>query len=291
MCGFFLFDATSSRKPLIVKDMACSLKTGLILSGSDKTNFVSKTKRVSPLPPSIGFLDFSKSHSKDLKGLRDWNPKSSPKCSIHAQSGGTSRYPIQPSICVSRSLRWWEKTVTPNMVEIHSAQEFVDTLLLAGDRLVIVDFYSPGCGGCKALHPKICQLAESNGNAIILKVNHEELKKMCHCLHIHVLPFFRFYRGAEGMLCSFSCTNATIKKFKDALAKHGTERCNLGPAKGLDESELLSLASIGEISLNLPLPSTRKDIMEDLVLKNTDFSGAFGISGNSIVGIEEEVMA
>lgn len=291
MCGFFLFDATSSRKPLIVKDMACSLKTGLILSGSDKTNFVSKTKRVSPLPPSIGFLDFSKSHSNDLKGLRDWNPKSSPKCSIHAQSGRTSRYPTQPSICVSRSLRWWEKTLTPNMVEIHSAQEFVDTLLLAGDRLVIVDFYSPGCGGCKALHPKICQLAESNGNAIILKVNHEELKKMCHCLHIHVLPFFRFYRGAEGMLCSFSCTNATIKKFKDALAKHGTERCNLGPAKGLDESELLSLASIGEISLNLPLPSTRKDIMEDLVLKNTDFSGAFGISGNSIVGIEEEVMA
>lgn len=291
MCGFFLFDATSSRKPLIIKDMACSLKTGLILSGSDETIFVSKTKRVSPLPPPFGFLHFSKSHPKDLKVLRDWNPKSSPKCSIHAQSGGTSRYPTQPSICVSRSLRWWEKTLTPNIVEIHSAQEFVDTLLLAGDRLVIVDFYSPGCGGCKALHPKICQLAESNGNEIILKVNYEELKKMCHCLHIHVLPFFRFYRGAEGRLCSFSCTNATIKKFKDALAKHGTERCNLGPTKGLDESELLSLASVGEISLNLPLPSTRKDIMEDFVLKNTDFSGAFGISGNSIVGIEEEVMA
>lgn len=41
------------------------------------------------------------------------------------------------------------------MVEIHSAQELVDSLTNAGDRLVIVDFYSPGCGGCKTLHPKV----------------------------------------------------------------------------------------------------------------------------------------
>lgn len=52
-------------------------------------------------------------------------------------------------------MRWWEKTLKPNMIEIHSGQELVDALSNAGDRLVIVDFYSPGCGGCKALHPKV----------------------------------------------------------------------------------------------------------------------------------------
>lgn len=41
------------------------------------------------------------------------------------------------------------------MIEIHSAQELVDTLSNAGDKLVIVDFYSPACGGCKSLHPKV----------------------------------------------------------------------------------------------------------------------------------------
>lgn len=41
------------------------------------------------------------------------------------------------------------------MIEINSAQEFVDYLSNSGDKLVIVDFYSPGCGGCKALHPKV----------------------------------------------------------------------------------------------------------------------------------------
>ncbi|KAF7124036.1 hypothetical protein RHSIM_Rhsim12G0155200 [Rhododendron simsii] len=202
--------------------MARSFKTGPTLSGSNDPILGSKHRGVSPPPPSIGFLQ-----------LKQSNP---PNCSIQAQSEGTAKFPTpQPSLCVSRSLRWWEKTLQPNMVEIRSAQEFVDSLLLAGDRLVIVDFYSPGCGGCKSLHPK-------------------------------------------------------IKKFKDALAKHGTDRCDLGPAKGLDESELLSLASIGEISFNLPLPSTRKDIMQDLVL--TDLSGGSGISGNtSIMGIEEEVLA
>lgn len=44
------------------------------------------------------------------------------------------------------------------MVEIHSAQDLVDALLDAGDRLAIIDFYSPGCGGCKALHPKVLSL-------------------------------------------------------------------------------------------------------------------------------------
>ncbi|KAK8520133.1 hypothetical protein V6N13_031402 [Hibiscus sabdariffa] len=39
-----------------------------------------------------------------------------------------------------------------------------------------------------------------------------------------------------------------IKKFKDALAKHTTDRCSLRPAKGLDEKELLALASNKDLS-------------------------------------------
>jgi len=41
------------------------------------------------------------------------------------------------------------------MIEIHSAQELVHSLRNAGDSLVVVDFYSPGCGGCKALDSKV----------------------------------------------------------------------------------------------------------------------------------------
>jgi len=146
------------------------------------------------------------------------------------------------NLAIGKSMRWWEKGLQPNMREIESAQDLVDSLANASDRLVIVDFFSPGCGGCRALHPKICQFAEQNPDVLFLQVNYEEHKSMCYSLHVHVLPFFRFYRGAQGRLCSFSCTNATIKKFKDALAKHKPDRCSIGPTRGLEESELLALA-------------------------------------------------
>ncbi|KAK1316040.1 hypothetical protein QJS10_CPA05g00591 [Acorus calamus] len=171
--------------------------------------------------------------------------------------------PVQMGLSFGKSVKWWEKGLQPNMKEINSAQDLVDSLLNAGNKLVVVDFFSPGCGGCKALHPKICQFAEMNPDVMFLKVNYEEHKSMCYSLNVHVLPFFRFYRGAHGRLCSFSCTNATIKKFKDALAKHSTDRCSLGPARGLEEAELVALSSNKDLSFSynttnkktLPVPA------------------------------------
>ncbi|XP_039028065.1 thioredoxin-like 1-1, chloroplastic isoform X2 [Hibiscus syriacus] len=149
---------------------------------------------------------------------------------------------------IGKTPKWWETGLQPNMKEVTSAQDLVDSLLNAGDKLVIVDFYSPSCGGCKTLFPKICQLAKMNPDLQFLQVNYEEHKSMCYTLNVHVLPFFRFYRGSRGRVCQFSCTNATIKKFKDALAKYATDGCSLGPAKGLDEKELLALAANKDLS-------------------------------------------
>lgn len=65
------------------------------------------------------------------------------------------------------------------------------------------------------------------------------------------------------------------------MAKHGNDRCSLGPAKGLDESELLKLASIGEIQINSPLQSTMmKERVEDLVMGNIDFSDIWSKAEN-----------
>ncbi|KAJ7976354.1 thioredoxin-like 1-1, chloroplastic [Quillaja saponaria] len=156
----------------------------------------------------------------------------------------------QMTFRIGKAHKWWEKGLQLNMREVTSAQDLVETLSNAGDKLVVVDFFSPGCGGCKAVHPKLCQLAEMNPDVQFLQVNYEDHKSMCYSLNVHVLPFFRFYRGAHGRLCSFSCTNATIKKFKDALAKHTPDRCSLGPTKGLEEKELLALSANRDLSFN-----------------------------------------
>ncbi|KAI4378379.1 hypothetical protein MLD38_015867 [Melastoma candidum] len=155
---------------------------------------------------------------------------------------------VQGTVSIGKAHKWWEMGLQLNMKEVTGAEDLVESLLGAGDRLVVVDFFSPGCGGCKALHPKICQIAEMNPDVMFLQVNYEEHKSMCYSLNVHVLPFFRFYRGAHGRLCSFSCTVATIKKFRDALVKHSSERCSLDDTKGLEEKELVALASNKNLS-------------------------------------------
>lgn len=59
---------------------------------------------------------------------------------------------------------------------------------------------------------------------------------------------------AYVLLCSDSIFHflPQIKKFKDALAKHSTERCSLGPAKGLEESEIQALAGNRDLSFTYP---------------------------------------
>ena len=59
------------------------------------------------------------------------------------------------SLAIGKARKWWEKGLQPNMVEVTGAEDLVDSLLNAGDKLVVVDFFSPGCGGCRALHPKV----------------------------------------------------------------------------------------------------------------------------------------
>ncbi|CAM8940328.1 unnamed protein product [Rhodiola kirilowii] len=259
--------------------MACGLSSGVRVSGP-RNDGMFESKRGFGLVVVNLHLGETKSKVGDSLTFKGWqllvpNQKRSSNWSLKAPTR-TQVY-AQSAICVSKSRQWWEKAIVPNMVEIKSAQQLVSALQNAGDKLVIVEFYSPGCGGCRTLHPKICQQAESNPDAIFLKVNYEELKKMSQALHIHVLPFFRLYRGVDGKVCSFSCTNATIKKFKDALAKYGGDRSNIGPAKGLDESELLKLASIGEItsdSVQINIAENVSDLMKDGFEQSTAWTRA-----------------
>lgn len=54
-----------------------------------------------------------------------------------------------------------------------------------------------------------------------------------------------------------------IKKFKNAMAKHNTERCSFGPTKGLEESELLALASNKDLNFKY---TKKPEVGEQLVI-------------------------
>ncbi|CAN0838878.1 Thioredoxin-like 2, chloroplastic [Linum grandiflorum] len=150
---------------------------------------------------------------------------------------------VHATIAETDQPKWWEKNPGPNMIDIHSTQEFLSALSEAGDKLVIVEFYGTWCASCRALFPKLCRTAQEHPEIVFLKVNFDENKPMCKSLNVKVLPFFHFYRGSEGQLESFSCSLAKFQKIKDAIATHNTDRCSIGPPKGVGGITLDSAAA------------------------------------------------
>ncbi|KAK6147723.1 hypothetical protein DH2020_018635 [Rehmannia glutinosa] len=150
-------------------------------------------------------------------------------------------FKMHATVTETEQPKWWERNAGPNMIDIHSTQEFLNALSQAGDKLVIVEFYGTWCASCRALFPKLCRTAAEHPEILFLKVNFDENKPMCKTLNVKVLPYFHFYRGADGQLESFSCSLAKFQKIKDAIELHNTARCSIGPPKGIDDLNLESL--------------------------------------------------
>ncbi|XP_017240278.1 thioredoxin-like 2, chloroplastic [Daucus carota subsp. sativus] len=152
-------------------------------------------------------------------------------------------FKVQATIAETDQPKWWEKTAGPNMIDIHSTQDFLNALSQAGERLVIVEFYGTWCGSCRALFPKLCRTAQEHPEIMFLKVNFDENKPMCKNLNVRVLPFFHFYRGADGQLEAFSCSLAKFQKIKDAIQMHNTDRCSIGPPRGVGDLNLEAVSA------------------------------------------------
>ncbi|KAL2619866.1 hypothetical protein R1flu_000071 [Riccia fluitans] len=135
-----------------------------------------------------------------------------------------------------RKEKWWEQGKLPNMVDVHSTQEFLDALKGSEDKLVVVEFFASWCGSCRALYPAFCKLVKQYSDVSFIKVEFEENKPMCKTLNIKVLPFFHVYKGAAGKLEAFSCSLSKIQKLKDAIALHYGEVVGEG---GIDISTIL----------------------------------------------------
>ncbi|KAL9660770.1 hypothetical protein QQ045_025588 [Rhodiola kirilowii] len=84
---------------------------------------------------------------------------------------------------------------------------------------LLVEHYSQRCAS-SGESLGLCKIAEEHPEILFLKVNFDENKSLCKSLNIKVLPYFHFYRGANGLLESFSCSLAKFQKLKDAIATH-----------------------------------------------------------------------
>lgn len=85
-------------------------------------------------------------------------------------------------------------------VHLHSAGE-LEEVIRENAGVVIVDFYAQWCGPCKAVAPKVDDLARNYEaeNVKVYKVDIEEISSAPSSYNITMMPTFVFFRGGQAV--------------------------------------------------------------------------------------------
>jgi len=95
-------------------------------------------------------------------------------------------------------------------------QPFLDA---AGDKLVVVDFFTDWCGPCKLILPQLVTLsAELEPAATIAKFNcNQNNKELAKALGIKVAPTFHLYKHGKKVA---DMTGAKVDKLRALIDDH-----------------------------------------------------------------------
>lgn len=99
---------------------------------------------------------------------------------------------------------------------VELTESIFDQEVLKSDVPVLVDFWSPTCGPCRALVPVLEELAEENdGDAKIMKVNVAEFPMLGAKYGVDMLPTLLFFNGGNVVERMVGAQNKD--KLQDAL--------------------------------------------------------------------------
>jgi len=102
-----------------------------------------------------------------------------------------------------------------SVIEIKDEKTFDEKI--AGDQLVIVDFFANWCGPCKRIAPEIEKLAQKHSSAVFLKVNVDKLMLIAERYEIRAMPTFLFFKNGKKV---DDVVGADINKVINAITVH-----------------------------------------------------------------------
>eukprot|EP00890_Picochlorum_soloecismus_P000592 jgi/Picsp_1/1533/NSC_05011-R1_thioredoxin-like 1-2 len=112
---------------------------------------------------------------------------------------------------------WYRSEAPPNVVHVKSEKHLKS--LVMSERDIVIDFFSPGCLGCKAMWPKVKKLARQNPEIIFAKVNttDEGLMQIAEGLKVQKLPWFLLFSSGE-MVASLTANLSTFDVLRAEIA-------------------------------------------------------------------------
>jgi thioredoxin 1 len=98
--------------------------------------------------------------------------------------------------------------------------------VVAGNRLVLVDFWAPWCGPCKAFGPVLEQASELHRDIIFGKVNIDDQKQLAERFGVQAIPTLklisdRTIRGTRAGAMSGPALEQLISRFREVAGEDG----------------------------------------------------------------------
>ncbi|MCE9507469.1 MAG: thioredoxin [Alphaproteobacteria bacterium] len=85
------------------------------------------------------------------------------------------------------------------------------------DKLVLIDFYADWCGPCKALAPKLDQIADENlGTVKVVKINVDEQPELAAAFNVKGIPLLVTMKGDQALYGSIG--NIPKNKIEELIA-------------------------------------------------------------------------